>query len=459
MEEGYNEDNVQHLIHKYEENPYHFFDADEYETIALYYFEHQDYDFAKNVIENGLSVYKKNFDLLLLKAEVCTQNEEVSIAKEVLEQATVLFPYRHEGFLALGNLLSQMENFEGAINAYEEVIHLDKNNGDVFLEIAFQFINLKAMKKAIKYLKNYLNFYPEDDTALLELGIAYGEVDPELGVKFFTSYIDSYPYSTIAWFNLGNAYYRLEDYKNALTAFDYGIVTNEHFSANYYGKANAYIQLDKYKKAILTFKETFAFEQPHAFVYCHIGECYEKLADYKKALVFYEKSLELDDHQSDAWMGIGVVKDLMHQSFDGLKFMERALKNDPDNVDFVYLYAELLAKVGRVEEANVMYKKVVEMDPDNVDAWLDYSSVLFENEKNDEAVNVIFEGLTKTNNESELQFRLVAYLIENDKIDLAKSILRSALKKDSKGYRSLYEFYPKAQQIQEIVNIIAREKK
>ena len=60
--------------------------------------------------------------------------------------------------------------------------------------------------------------------------------------------------------------------------------------------------------------------------------------------------------------------------------------------------------------------------------------------------------------EEDLSFRLIAFLIADNKINEATIKLHSILKKDKKVIKKLFEIYPQAKEIQEIVDIIAQYK-
>ena len=101
------------------------------------------------------------------------------------------------------------------------------------------------------------------------------------------------------------------------------------------------------------------------------------------------------------------------------------------------------------------FKKVVELEPKNVDAWLDYSNFLFENNSPKKALSTVRKAIQNNQDETELNFKLIAFLIAENKINEATIKLHTILKKDNKVFKKLFEIYPEAKEIQEIVDIIA----
>lgn len=464
-EERFDNDDRMELVAKFEtmvsNNETFFFDVSEIETIADYYFEVEESEKALSIIELGEHQHPGSENIILFKGEALIQLNRKSEAIEVLEYALDLNPLNGNAIRILATIHAGFLEHEKAIEYFEKATKFDLDfKAELFLDLAYQYQAIRNFKDALYYLKQALELDIENETALFEVGLCYNELDfDKEAVQYFEDFLEKQPYSYIGWFNLGNSFYRMEEYKDALFAFDYSILTNDNFAAAYYGKANAFIQLDEYKNAIEVLNLTFGLEQPHAFVYCHIGECYEKLGEYEKAITFYEKSLELDNDQTDAWLGIGVVKDLNKEPKEAIKFIKKALDKDPENVEYLYIYAEILGKLGETEKSRETFKRVVELDPDNIEAWLDYSNMLFQKASPKDAAKLLKDAIALNGNQEDLQYRLVAYQISVGDNENAKINLRKALSTNYKGHEKLFEFYPQAKDITEIVDIIADYKK
>jgi len=106
-----------------------------------------------------------------------------------------------------------------------------------------------------------------------------------------------------------------------------------------------------------------------------------------------------------------------------------------------------------------MFKKVIELDPDNIDAWLDYSDILYKKASPKEAASLLNKALSHNSNDEDLQYRLVAYQISVGDTKAARENLKKALKTNYQAHEKLFEFYPQARDITEIVDIIANYKK
>ena len=447
-----------------ENDSFSFFDVEDYEVIINYYLDIEFKDKARLAVVKGLIQHPKNLSLSLILAEFYSLEKLYLKGIDLLNGILTINPSNRELLMALGRLNSRQGYYKIAANHFTEVFYsswdcLEEETEGLLMELAYEFQNMGNCEMAIDVMQDLLLINPNNESTLLELGVAYNEVDRDSeALLFFNELVNETPYSYLAWFNLGTIYNRLSYPDESIFAFDLSIAINENFSASYYGKANVHIQKKEYRKAIDLFNETFKIEQPHSYAYCTIGECYEKIGEYDNALTFYEKSIELDSNQTDAWVGIGVVKDLKNQSIDAIKFIEKALKFDPENAEYWYIYAEILQKLLRTNDAENAFKKVVELEPNNVDAWIDYSNFLFENNAPKKAISTVRTAIKNNGEEEDLSFRLIALLLADNKLNEASIKLHHILRKDKKTITKLFEIYPQARDIQEIVDIIAQYK-
>ena len=440
------------------EKSFTFFDVDDFEAIIDYYLGVDFKSKAIKALKIGLAQYPNDLALTLLKVDLLNSNQKFEESFKLLKDIEHLFPNNIDVIIAIGKLASILDYplvSEDYIDQAFSLCSVDNEAKEILSDIAYEYLQMGLHHKAVLVMKEIISRDPNNETTLLEIGVAFHEANQlEESIVYFNDIIDENPYSYLAWFNLGTVYNAKEMWKDAMFSFDMCLVINEKFTAAHYGKASSYIQLKEYQKAIDTFNESFQFDHPHSFAYCSIGECYEKMGDFSKAIMFYEKSLEIDDSQSDAWIGIGVVRDLINEPLEAKKFMNKALKLEPDNAEYWYIYAELLTKIGLKEEAEMAFKKVVELDPKNIDAWIDYSNFLFDNDSKNKAIDEVQRAIKKNKDQQDLQLRLVAMQIAEGNLVEAKTNLVSLQNNAKISCEQLFEIYPEAKNIPEISIVI-----
>ena len=444
------------------EKSFTFFDVEDYENIIDYYIDLELNDKVLAALDFGLNQFPNDLTLSLIKVDVLNSKQLVDDSYMLLKSLEQFYPNNIDVLYNLGKIYAITDRIQTAKIYFENAVNLIRVNdsyNDLLSDIAYEFLQIGQNTQAIHVMKRIMEIKPEDESTLMELGIAYHESGLlQEAIIYFTEFIDKNPYSHIAWFNLGTLHNVKEDWKEALFAFDMCLVINEKFTAAHYGKANSYIQEKEFQSAIDTFNESFNFDHPNSYAYCCLGECYEKIGDFKKALIFYEKSLEIDDSQSDAWLGIGVVRDLNNQTLDALKFIEKAINLDSENPEYWYIFAEFLSKLGKITEAEDAFKKVVELDPRNIDAWIDYSNFLFENTSKTRAIKEVERAIVTNKGDQDLKLRLIAMQIASGKIADAKSKLIDFQQNENSSIQKLFEIYPEIKNIPEIIEVIKKEK-
>ena len=65
-----------------------------------------------------------------------------------------------------GNLYSQLERSEKAIQSYKKALETGENADETYVSIAFEYENLGKYKQAIKYLTEAIRINPENEAAL-----------------------------------------------------------------------------------------------------------------------------------------------------------------------------------------------------------------------------------------------------------------------------------------------------
>ena len=441
-----------------ENDSFLFLDVEDYEAIIDYYLDIEFNKRAKKAVDVGLEQHPNNLTLSMISAEMLSLDQKYDEALHILKHVHPINPNNVDLLLGIGRLYSILEKFDLAEKYFSLALENSFEDREMILnDLAFEYQNIGNCERAIDVMKEILLLNSDNETTLLEIGVAFNEVERDQeAITFFNQIIDGNPYSYLSWFNLGTIHSKLKNEEEALFSFEMCLAINEKFSAAYYGMANICIIRKEFRKAINYFNITFKIEQPHAYAYCSIGECYEKIGEYDKALTFYEKSLELDICQSNAWIGIGIVKDLKDKPLQAKKYIEKALVYDEYNPEFWYIYAELLQKIGCTSDAEEAFKRVVELDPNNIDAWIDYSDFLYENNALQKALKTIRSAINNNSDENgDLHYRLIAMLIADNKLSEAKNKLHHLLQKDTKTVTRLYEIYPQAKEIKEIVDIIA----
>lgn len=440
----------------HENQSFSFFDIDEYEEIIDYYFYKNDQRKAIQTIRIGLDQHPGHPLLLIREAQYLVNKQQDHKALRILRDIREMPHIDGDLLLAMGNLYSQLENPEKAIECFllaaPEVDYLD----DIYSNIAFEYESMGQYNKAITYLLKTLEINPEHETALYEFAFCC-EVSQQSqrSISFFQEFTDKNPYSAPGWFNLGIAYSNMDLFEKAIEAYDFVLAIDDSFSSAHFNKANCQANLSQFKEAIATYEETFLYEEPEPVTYYYIGECYEKLKDFPKAMEYYQQSVKKEPEFADGWLGIGIIHDELGEPSSALTFIKKAIKLSPNIPEYWFIRGDIEIKLGLIQEGIQSYRKVIELNPEDEEIWLDLSVVYADRKEFAIARETLQEGLHYHRSNADFYFGLGYYHYMSGKSQQGKELILKGIEIDPKGYDRLISTFPEAANHSAIVNLVA----
>ena len=143
-----------------------------------------------------------------------------------------------------------------------------------------------------------------------------------------------------------------------------------------------------------------------------------------------EKALAIDPNSADAHASLAMVRMFLDRDFAASeREFRRALELQPGSGEIHHRYAQLLAAMGRFEEAIAMARRSVELDPFSTLAIDDYGRTLYFARRYDEALAQYERALRiDENDQVALWFRVYAQIAakrHDDAVDTIAEIIRS----------------------------------
>jgi non-specific serine/threonine protein kinase len=150
------------------------------------------------------------------------------------------------------------------------------------------------------------------------------------------------------------------------------------------------------EKAIEYFNQAVSIEPNLALAYAGLADSYEILSQVSavpvretmpKAREFAEKALSLDPNLAEAYVSLGLVlADYDYDFVAAETHYKTAIRLNPNNPTAHQLYGQLLAQLGRHEEAEGELRQAIRIDPLSILLNWHYGFGLFESRRYDEAV-------------------------------------------------------------------------
>ncbi len=146
----------------------------------------------------------------------------------------------------------------------------------------------------IKELENFLRDYPEDRDALVELGIAYAEINEyKKAQEIFEKASSLYPDDAIIYYDLG-------------FLFKVMLMKDKEHLELWEDAADEQVLLED---AIYYFQKALEINPDYINALNNLGALYALRSDYDDAISIWKQSLELDPDQEDVRSDIQAVLD------------------------------------------------------------------------------------------------------------------------------------------------------
>lgn len=442
-----NEENNELSLSKFESmlktNHVLFFDSEEFETIIHHYLNQGKISLAKKAIKLGLEQHPTSVNLKLFKVEIYVFENKFPEADELLNELYHLEPLNEEIYIQKANIFSKKDEHQKAIDVLKQVLDFTEDVYDIYSLIGMEYLFLDRFEDAKHYFLKCIEEDDSDYTALYNLIYCFDFLDQQVeAIDFLNLFLDKNPYCEIAWCHLGKQYFSLKEYKKALAAFDFAIISDDTFVGAYLEKGKVLEKLKRYPEAIENYSITLTLDEPTSFALLRIGYCYEKLNQTETALQYFNKTVKEDPLLDKGWIAITkfYVKQKNYQK--SLYYINKALNIDADNVLYWRLYAQINHKLNHLEEAERGYKKTLELGNFELNTWLNRCDILQQLGEPEAAVYNLIQAIEFYPENAEIEYRLSGLYFLLQQTRKAVFHLKNAIRANPDFFFILEELYP-----------------
>jgi tetratricopeptide (TPR) repeat protein len=441
-------------------NSVYFFDSVEFEEIIQYYLDSGKNSLAKKAIDLGLKQHPNSIILRLLKVELLVFDDKINEATLLLKEVQAIEPTNEEVYIQQANIYSKQDQHEKAISSLKIALAYTDDEADVLAMIGMEYLFLNNFDEARLHFAKCLEVDYEDYSSLYNVIYCFDmEAKHTEAVDYLLAYIEEDPYSEVAWHQLGRQYFILENYNEALKAFDYAVLIDEYFVGAYLEKAKTLEQLNKFEEAIDNYKETLNLDDPTSFVYLRIGECYEKINKLKLAIENYKKAVHEDPLLDKGWIALTNLSLKEKRYSKALFYIKKALEIDDQNTLYWRKYAEINLKLNYFEEAVTAFEKCIVLQDFDIAIWVGLSDVLCFLGEYEDALKNLLKAKAYFSDFAEIEYRLSALYYKFNNHHKGTIHLANALTIDFEYQMIIKELFPEVYKMKEVQDIIKQYKK
>ncbi|QIE58012.1 tetratricopeptide repeat protein [Rasiella rasia] len=440
-------------------NDVYFFDSEEFEQIIQHYLENGKVALAKKATKLGLEQHPTATSLKLFQIEMFIFENELDTAEALLDDLYLLEQSNEEIYIQKANIFSRRDDHKNAIKLLEKALEITNDESDVLSLIGMEYLFLEDFDNAKRSFMRCLEQDEQDYSALYNIIYCFEYLqEHEAAIDYLNDFLNKNPYCEVAWHQVGKQYYILKEYKKALAAFDFAIISDDRFIGAYLEKGKALERLKRYSEAIESYTITLGLDDPTSFALLRIGKCYEKLGDNDLALQFYNKCVEEDGLLDKGWIAITDYF-LKQQDFEkALYYIEKAINIDGENVLYWKRYARINMRLMRFEEAEHGYRRTLELGNYELDTWLSRTDLLIKLGEFQSAVSNLFQATEFYPDNVEIEFRLAGlfYILKEGR--KAEFHLKNGLRSNTDYLMILEELFPKVYAKTRVRQIIEKHK-
>ncbi len=436
-------------------NDVYFFDAEDFEQIIHHYLNIGKISLAKKALNIGLSQHPTSIELRLLRVEILVFENKFDQADELLDQLQEIEASNEEIYIQRANILSKQDQHLDAIEFLKLALAVSEDPADVYTLIGMEYLFLEDYESAKEYFMKCLEIDKEDYTALYNVIYCFDFLEDNDGaIDYLNIYIDSNPYCEVAWHQLGKQYFTKKMFKEALTAFDFAIISDDTFIGAYLEKGKVLERLGRYNEAIENYEITLSLDDPTSFAYLRIGKCHEKLGNFDLAKKYYYKTVHEDPLLDKGWTAITDFYYRQENYQKALYYINKAISIDTENVLYWKRSAEINKKLHFYEEADIAYQKAVELGNYELDTWISWADILVKLGEYKDAVHTLLQAIEFYPENADIEYRLAGvYYLMSDALK-GKFHLKNALRTNFTKHQILKNKFPTIYTRPSIKNII-----
>jgi Tfp pilus assembly protein PilF len=215
-------------------------------------------------------------------------------------------PSRSEAHKNIAYVNERMENFDGAVKAYEEVLRITPQDTVIMIHLGRLYMLTKQQEKTIELMDKVLAIDPDNVDAISQKAMAYDYL--EQSDKAFEAYQEALarrPDDPDLRFNFGRLYFMRDDYENAILQFEKVLEINPDDLESNVNIANSYLSLaqnvlTKYRE--MTDKELSKVPEKEIKEKKNLEKEY-----YSKSVPYLEKAVQVKPDDAVLWNNLGVA--------------------------------------------------------------------------------------------------------------------------------------------------------
>ncbi len=414
------------------------------------------YRIALRIVEDGIVQHPFSVNLYLRKAHLLLNQHKIAESLVTIEQAEAFAPKDINVGLLHAELLALHGRYAEAFDILADLKGgaSTEEGSEIYLIEAQLYEDLGKYQKMFDSLRYCLTLNCSNMEAYEKMiwATEYAQRYAE-SVTFHNRLLDRNAYNWRAWLNLGFAHEALENFEEAIDAFEFAFAIDEKCRAAYMEAGELHIQLGNYARAQCVFESAIFNTTEDALLLQKLGLCAEKTGNLHTALQFQQRSLELNAHDAQTYFYLGECFKGLGKRQKAIDAYLRAVAINSRKEEYHAAIAEVYWQTEQYGKALSSFRKAAFTAPDDMHCWLRYAGFLFSVGQEKKALSVLQDAQNYVFG-AEIEYCQIACLISLGRRGEALYRLSEALAVDFEKHTTLLTWRPDLAENTDFQNLI-----
>ncbi|MDC1316966.1 tetratricopeptide repeat protein [Flavobacteriaceae bacterium] len=403
-------------------NKFLFFDCEEFESIIIYYLESGNSSMANKAIKMAIEQYPKNTSILLLKVEALIFENNIEEAEKIIDSLYEIDRNNSEIIIQKSRILSKRKKHSKSINLLKKISKDCEFYSDALVMIGKEYLFIDNFENAKEKFKEYIKNHQLDYAVLNNLLYCFDALgNTDNTINYLNDFLEENPYCEVAWHQLGKQYLKKELFKEALTAFDFAIISDDSFVGAYLEMGKVLEKLNKINQAIEQYEIVTKIDEPNPFALYRIACCHNKLGNIELAISYYNKTVEEDPIHDSAWMSLATIYYKQKDYLEAKNHLIKAIEIDSENIKYWELYCKINLDLNNNEEVEISFKEILSLGNLSLSTLIFLTKTLIQIPLNESLSNQFLIKIDALPNSLLSEKKYISYVILNNSNQIIKA--------------------------------------
>ena len=361
----------------------------------------------------------------LLVAILYNSNNQEALEKH-LKLMIQKFPNNIWAGLHLVSVFIQKKEFKGAYNLLRILREKHPNNIDILQFLGDILSAVGKLKEAIVVYRKILDMKPDYTDVTIKLAKNYLRLkDLGLAEKYLVKATEEDTKDLFVYEKLAQIYNGYNDTFAAEKVIIEGLRINRRNIALILEYANILTKRNKLGKAITAYEQALTLNRNNYKILGNLGELYRLTGNIEKAEEMIDQALQLNPNA--AWVRILQIELLQQKNEleNALVEIDRLIQLDPKNLYSYRKKAILLMNTGKFEQAYKAIETAVKLDPSSLSLGILKGNILSQLERYREAESTFEEVLNIVPNNAAILTQMAYIQLHTNKTRALNTITKS----------------------------------